>query len=88
MLDDFGNELDNTESKIDSTMKKMAKVLHMNNGKVEQNYNHGIRSMIWFTFCFRQASMDGHRSFINSSIHCDNFIYYLIIFRFLVFYVN
>lgn len=33
MLDDFGNELENTESKIDSTMKKMAKVLHMNNGK-------------------------------------------------------
>lgn len=32
MLDDFGNELENTESKIDSTMKKMAKVLHMNNG--------------------------------------------------------
>lgn len=35
MLDDFGNELENTESKIDSTMKKIAKVLHMNNG----NYN-------------------------------------------------
>lgn len=33
MLDDFGNELETTESKIDSTMKKMAKVLHMNNGK-------------------------------------------------------
>lgn len=33
MLDDFGNELDSTDSKIDSTMKKVAKVLHMNNGK-------------------------------------------------------
>lgn len=32
MLDDFGNELENTESKIDSTMKKVAKVLRMNNG--------------------------------------------------------
>ncbi|XP_037046100.1 syntaxin-6 isoform X1 [Bradysia coprophila] len=31
MLDDFGNELESTESKIDSTMKKVAKVLHMNN---------------------------------------------------------
>ncbi|XP_059614281.1 syntaxin-6 [Phlebotomus argentipes] len=31
MLDDFGNELDNTDSKLDSTMKKMAKVLHMTN---------------------------------------------------------
>lgn len=35
MLDDFGNELETTESKIDSTMKKMAKVLHMNNGNIE-----------------------------------------------------
>lgn len=33
MLDDFGTELENTDSKIDSTMKKVAKVLHMNNGK-------------------------------------------------------
>lgn len=34
MLDEFGNDLDSTESKIDSTMKKVAKVLHMNNGKL------------------------------------------------------
>lgn len=33
MLDDFGNELDSTESKLDSTMKKVAKVLRMNNGE-------------------------------------------------------
>ncbi|CAD7078504.1 unnamed protein product [Hermetia illucens] len=33
MLDDFGNELETTESKLDTTMKKMAKVLHMNNDK-------------------------------------------------------
>lgn len=33
MLDDFGNEFDTTESKLDTTMKKVAKVLHMNNGK-------------------------------------------------------
>lgn len=33
MLDDFGNELESTESKLDTTMKKVAKVLHMNNGK-------------------------------------------------------
>lgn len=33
MLDDFGNEMESTESKIDSTMKKVAKVLHMNNGE-------------------------------------------------------
>lgn len=34
MLDDFGNELENTESKLDSTMKKVAKVLHMTNGEL------------------------------------------------------
>lgn len=33
MLDDFGTELENTESKLDSTMKKVAKVLHISNGK-------------------------------------------------------
>jgi hypothetical protein len=33
MLDEFGNELENTDSKIDSTMKKMAKVLRMSNGE-------------------------------------------------------
>uniref|UniRef100_A0A1I8NTZ3 t-SNARE coiled-coil homology domain-containing protein n=1 Tax=Stomoxys calcitrans TaxID=35570 RepID=A0A1I8NTZ3_STOCA len=33
MLDDFGNEFETTDSKLDSTMKKMAKVLHMNNDK-------------------------------------------------------
>jgi len=33
MLEDFGTELDSTESKLDSTMKKVAKVLHLSNGK-------------------------------------------------------
>lgn len=33
MLDEFGNELEQTDSKLDSTMKKVAKVLHMTNGK-------------------------------------------------------
>lgn len=37
MLDDFGNEFDTTESKLDTTMKKVAKVLHMNNGKFQFN---------------------------------------------------
>ncbi|XP_014477608.1 PREDICTED: syntaxin-6 isoform X1 [Dinoponera quadriceps] len=38
MLDEFGNELEATDSKLDATMKKMAKVLHMSNG----NYNNYI----------------------------------------------
>ncbi|XP_032456509.1 syntaxin-6 isoform X1 [Nasonia vitripennis] len=39
MLDDFNNEMEViTDSKLDATMKKMAKVLHMSNG----NYNNYI----------------------------------------------
>ncbi|XP_011156048.1 syntaxin-6 isoform X2 [Solenopsis invicta] len=33
MLDEFGNELETTDSKLDATMKKMAKVLHMSNDR-------------------------------------------------------
>ena len=33
MLDEFGTEIENAESKLDATMKKMSKVLHMSNGK-------------------------------------------------------
>ena len=29
----MGHEMENAESKMDSTLKKMAKVLHMSNGK-------------------------------------------------------
>ena len=34
MLDDMGHEMENAESKMDSTLKKMAKVLRMSNGKI------------------------------------------------------
>ena len=33
MLDEFGTEIENAESKLDATMRKMAKVLNMSNGK-------------------------------------------------------
>ncbi|XP_031346404.1 syntaxin-6 [Photinus pyralis] len=33
MLDEFGAELETTDSKMDSTMKKVAKVLHMSNDR-------------------------------------------------------
>ncbi|XP_005098867.1 syntaxin-6 [Aplysia californica] len=33
MLDEFHHEMDNTETKMDQTMKKMAKVLHMSNDR-------------------------------------------------------
>jgi len=32
MLDEFGHEMENTESKMDSTVKKMAKVFRISNG--------------------------------------------------------
>ena len=34
MLDEFGTEIENAESKLDATMRKMAKVLHMSNGEL------------------------------------------------------
>lgn len=37
MLDEFGTELENTDTKLDSTMKRIAKVLHMSNGKPTVN---------------------------------------------------
>jgi len=33
MLDDFSHEMDSTDTKMDSVMKKMAKVLHMSNDR-------------------------------------------------------
>lgn len=33
MLDEFGHEIDTTESRMDNVMKKMAKVLHMSNDR-------------------------------------------------------
>ena len=39
MLDDFGQEMENTDHKMDNVMKKMAKVMHMSNGKF---YNNNI----------------------------------------------
>lgn len=33
MLDEFGCEMDVTESKLDSTMRKVAKVMHISNGE-------------------------------------------------------
>ena len=37
MLDEFGAEIENAETKLDATMRKMAKVLHMSNGKLSKN---------------------------------------------------
>ncbi len=33
MLDEFGAEIEHAETKLDATMRKMSKVLHMSNGR-------------------------------------------------------
>lgn len=33
MLDDFGHEMDNTQSKMENTLSKVAKVMHLSSGK-------------------------------------------------------
>lgn len=33
MLDEFAHELETSQSRMDNAMKKVAKVLHMSNGK-------------------------------------------------------
>lgn len=47
MLDDFGNELENMDSKLDSTMKKMAKVLRLSNDR-RQWIAIGVLALILF----------------------------------------
>lgn len=74
MLDEFGNELENTDSKLDSTMKKVAKVLHMSNGEsVIKTFltKHQLRN---FLLC-RSPPMDRNYSVIDYTFYCDNFIY-------------
>lgn len=66
MLDDFGNELENTESKMDSTMKKMAKVLHMNNGNfISHGLNHcrACKDLPFYTYIFFKST-DNYSVFV------------------------
>lgn len=37
MLDDFSHEVDNTQSRLDNVMKKLAKVSHMTSGNLPIN---------------------------------------------------
>ena len=38
MLDEMGNEMESAESKLDSTLKKMAKVLRMSSGTFSNRF--------------------------------------------------
>lgn len=52
MLDDFGHEIEGTESKLDSTMKKIATAMHLSNGK--HYYKHILIFIIYiYVFIFR-----------------------------------
>jgi hypothetical protein len=42
----MGHEMENTETKMDSTLKKMAKVLRMSNG----NHNNIILIVLMFSY--------------------------------------
>ena len=44
MLDDFAHEMDTTETKMDNVMKKMAKVMHMSNGRSKVMHMSNDRS--------------------------------------------
>ena len=46
MLDDFAHEMDSTETRMDNVMKKMAKVLHMSNGKDGQTEFNSVDDLI------------------------------------------
>lgn len=40
MLDDFGQQMENTQSRLDNVMKKLAKVSHMTSGNLPGNNTH------------------------------------------------
>ena len=42
ILDDMGHEMETAETKMDSTLKKMAKVLRMSNGNVYKSRIKGF----------------------------------------------
>ena len=42
MLEDFSQEVDNTHSKLDSVMKKLAKVSHMTSGTTSTAVHPGV----------------------------------------------
>lgn len=46
MLDDFGHEMDNTQSRLDNVMKKLAKVSHMTSGEISSFMVHSPNSRV------------------------------------------
>lgn len=84
MLDEFGSELENTDSRLDTTMKKVAKVLHMSNGTLEHLFRLFV--IINSIICFRSSPVDCYNSFIRYPCDCDTFIYTSLIILSLAFW--
>lgn len=55
MLDEFGTELETADSKLDSTMKKVAKVMRMSNGR----YIH--HKLFHFSLPFEKINLMSYR---------------------------
>lgn len=77
MLDEFGTELESTDSKLDSTMKKVAKVLRMSNGKLSVCCYYKYYD--WFVF-YRSQTVDGYNCSGNNTYDCDKLILCSVIF--------
>lgn len=78
MLNELHNEIEQTDSRIDSTMKKVAKVLHLSNGKLfislASFLEIKLRGILRTTFS-RSQPMDRHRSLVRPFNTHINFIY-------------
>ena len=57
MLDEFGAEIEHADSRMDATMRKVAKVLHLSDGNIIMSFI--LKFLSW---CVRSTAMDGDRS--------------------------
>lgn len=65
MLDDFGQQMENTQSRLDNVMKKLAKVSHMTSGNITSTHRpthtHAPWLMTSVSLCPRSAPVVRHR---------------------------
>jgi hypothetical protein len=59
MLDEFGAEIEHADSRLDSTMKKMAKVLHLSNGNLYFSKSKPVL-LIWNDLFVDQDPISNH----------------------------
>lgn len=80
MLEDFGNELESTETKIDATMKKIARIFRVNNGNEFGILNSDLKQgLIVLPFCScRFSTVDGYWDTFFTAFYCDHSSYCVI----------